>query len=135
MSHDKVLKVSMYIYGVIVLIAGLQLVFTPKQMADWFGLGQLADNALFTSMMLGAIYVVASFFIFAACRDLVKNINWVRFVLFKGFFSIAVFVYSLIQGYINFMPAFGPMVIVEAVILVLILISYPWGKTAEITSS
>ena len=121
----KGLKVVMYIYGAILVLVGLGLIFIPDQMAAMWGVSGISDFARFTGGAMGAVYLAAGIWVLAAGRDPLRHINWVKFVITKGTLSIVVSIYAIIVGYIESGPSL-PILIVDAVLIILLLVFYPW---------
>jgi hypothetical protein len=121
----KGLKVVMIIYGVILVLVGLLLIFLPDQAADMWGVSDITDFAKFTGLGLGAVYLAAGVWVVVAGRDPLQHINWVKFVITKGALSIVASVYAIIMDYIPASP-FMWMLVVDAVLIALLLVFYPW---------
>jgi hypothetical protein len=121
----KGLKVMLYIYGVILVLLGLGLIFMPDQMAAMWGASGISDFTRFTGGALGAIYLAAGIWLIVAARDPLRYINWVKFAITKGALSIVVGIYAIIVGYIELGPSL-PIIIIDAVLIALFLAFYPW---------
>ena len=127
----KALKVLLYIYGIILVLSGLALIFMPDQMAASWGVSGITNFAKFCGAGLGAIYLAAGIWVLVATRDPLRHINWVKFVITKGALSIVVGVYAIIVGYIELQPSLW-ILIVDAVLIILFLVFYPW-RTALVS--
>ena len=100
----KALRVLMYIYGAILILVGLSLLFLPEQMAAMYGTSNISSFAKFTAAGLGSIYLAAGVWIAAAGRDPLRDIRWVKSVITKGALSIVAGAYTIVMGYVKFNP-------------------------------
>ena len=121
----KALRVLLYIYGVVLVLGGLGLIFMPDQMAAIWGASGISGFTKFAAVMLGAAYLAAGIWIFIAARDPLRHINWVKFAITKGALSIVVGIYAIIVGYVELQPCL-PFLIFDAIMVILFLVFYPW---------
>ena len=122
-----VLKVLLWIYGVVLVAIGLGNIIAPDWMAETaFGIDNLTNDGLFMSAMLGAIYIAAGFFIAAAGRDPLRYISWVKFAVLKIGISVVIVIYALIQEYIEPSGMVITMLAVDFAFGLAFLIFYPW---------
>ena len=126
----RALRVVMIIYGVILVLGGIAGMVIPDQVAKLADVEEIDGYTKSIIITLGAIRLASGVWVIAASRDLLHNIYWVKFGITEGFLLVAVGVYSIIRGYIEFNQG-GPLFILAAVITVALLIFYPWraGRT------
>ncbi len=75
------LKVTMTIFGAILLIEGLLDLLFPIQRAVGMGLGPCAQHAQLPMAVLGATWLVAGAWTVISARDPQRHLNWVKFAL------------------------------------------------------
>ena len=125
-----VLKVLLWIYGVVLVIGGLGLIFTPEWLAEnAFGFENVTNVGIFVAALLGAIYVSAGVWLFAAGRDPLRHISWVKFTILKIALSLAVIAYALIKDYVEINAMVIVLMVYDFVWGVALLIFYPWRTT------
>ncbi len=128
----KALKILIIIWSAFGILIGLGMIFAPQQMGNMQGYA--TEGPAYIPYMLasiGAMLVVSSSFIIAAVsRDLLKNILWVQFAIAGAIISVAVAVYAMLMGFVNFQQV-GMSVIMDGAFAVAFLALYPWGGAAR----
>ena len=130
----KALKVIMIIFGALSAVSGLMHIFAPDMLKAMIGLGDMPEAckpAMMSMVMVGVSFVAAGvYLIIAGTKDIIRHIYWVQFALLWAILAVAGEVYSVIMGYVAFNQVM-PMVILDSVFFILLLIFYPWGRTAD----
>jgi hypothetical protein len=122
-----VLKVLLWAYGIMLIVFGLLGIFFPDWMSgSLFGVDNITGFVKLTMGMLGAVYIAAGVWLAAAGRDPLKDISWVKFVILKIALSVVLFVYSLVQSYIEVSAVNIIFLIVDFIWGLAFLIAYPW---------
>lgn len=122
------LKVAMIVYGVIIIIFGLGFAIIPEQLLDMFGFAERPAYMPYFLGLLGISFIAPSVFIISAARDPIRHINWVKFAITWSLTGLAVEVYAMLRGFVDFSQA-GTGTVIDAVSAVALLILYPWGAT------
>ena len=123
----SVLKVLLWVYGIILIVVGLGCIISPDWMADTFyGIEDLTNGGLFFTTMLGSVFVPVGIWVAAAGRDPVKYIIWVKFVIMKIGIWLLVEIYTLIKGYIEPDAMVITLLAVDFIFGLAFLIFYPW---------
>ena len=121
----KALKVTMIVWGIIGILFGLAFIFAPVQLGDMFGFEHGPESTLYLLGLLGACLIAPSVFLIAAARDPLRHIYWVKFALLGCLLSLAIALYSLVQGFVTFSQV-GMDIIMFAVFAAAFLVFYPW---------
>ena len=130
----KALKVILIVYGALGVVFGAMQTFLPEQMSAMAGIEALPDvcaPGLYALAMSGISLIAGGIFlIIAGTRDILRNILWVQFALLWSILGVAGAVYSMLMGYVGFDQAMMP-IIVDGLAFILLMIFYPWGRTAD----
>ena len=126
----KALKVTMIVWGILGILFGLAFIFIPQQLGDMYGFEHGAVSTLYLLGLLGIAWIAASVFLIAAARDPLRHIYWVKFAILGCLLSLAIAIYSLARGFVNFSQA-GIDIIMYAVFAAAFLVFYPWRKTSS----
>ena len=121
----KALKVTMIVWGILGILFGLAFIFIPQQLGDMYGFEHGAVSTLYLLGLLGIAWIAASVFLMAAARDPLRHIYWVKFATLGCLLSLAIAIYSLARGFVNFSQA-GIDIIMYAVFAAAFLVFYPW---------
>ena len=121
----RALKVTMIVWGVIGILFGLAFIFIPRELGDMFGFEHGPASTLYLLGMLGVCLIAPSVFLIAAARDPLRHIYWVKFAILGCLLSLAIALYSLVQGFVNFSQV-GMNIIMFAVFAAAFLAFYPW---------
>ena len=119
------LKVTMIVWGILGILFGLAFIFIPRQLGDMFGFEHGPASTLYLLGLLGTGMIAPSVFLIAAARDPLRHIYWVKFAILGCLLSLAIALYSLVQGFVNFSQV-GMDIIMFAVFAAAFLIFYPW---------
>ena len=126
----KALKVTMIVWGILGILFGLAFIFIPQQLGDMYGFEHGAVSTLYLLGLLGIAWIAASVFLIAAARDPLRHIYWVKFAILGCLLSLAIAIYSLARGFVNFSQA-EIDIIMYAVFAAAFLVFYPWRKTSS----
>lgn len=126
----KALKVTMIVWGILGILFGLAFIFIPQQLGDMYGFEHGAVSTLYLLGLLGIAWIAASVFLIAAARDPLRHIYWVKFAILGCLLSLAIAIYSLARGFVNFSQA-RIDIIMYAVFAAAFLVFYPWRKTSS----
>lgn len=127
-----VLRVLLWIYGIILIVVGLGCIISPDWMAEiFYGVENLPNGGLFFVVMLGSVFVPIGVWLAAAGRDPVKFITWVKFVILKIGIWIVVEVFTLIKGYIEPDAMVITLLVVDFIFGLAFLVFYPWRAARE----
>jgi len=130
----KALKVVMIVFGAIWVVLGVLQAFFPQVIHDMMNLGEMPDACspgLYALAALGVSLIAGGiFFIIAGTRDIIRNILWVQFALLWSILFVAIAVFSTLMGYVTFNQTMGG-IITDGVFFILLMIFYPWGRTAD----
>ena len=121
----KALKVTMIVWGILGILFGLAFIFIPQQLGDMYGFEHGAISTLYLLGLLGIAWIAASVFLIAAARDPLRHIYWVKFAILGCLLSLAIALYSLVQGFVNFSQV-GMDIIMFAVFAAAFLAFYPY---------
>ena len=121
----KALKVTMIVWGVIGILFGLAFIFIPYQLGDMFGFEHGPASTLYLLALLGSSIIAGSVFIVLAARDPLRHIYWVKFAILTCLLSLAIALYSLVQGFVTFSQV-GMDIIMFAVFAAAFLTFYPY---------
>jgi len=121
----KALKVTMIVWGVIGILFGLAFIFIPYQLGDMFGFEHGPVSTLYLLGSLGVSIIAGSVFLIVAARDPIRHINWVKFAILGCLLSLAIALYSLVQGFVTFSQV-GMDIIMFAVFAAAFLALYPY---------
>ena len=119
------LKVVMIVWGILGILFGLAFIFIPRQLGDMFGFEHGPASTLYLLGMLGTGMIAPSVFLIAAARDPLRHIYWVKFAILGCLLSLAIALYSLVQGFVNFSQV-GMDIIMFAVFAAAFLAFYPY---------
>ena len=120
------LKVTMYAWGGVGLLAGLLQIILPEDVARIYGLDQIPDYVRWLMAFLGAVFVASGFWTIEAGQDPVSHINWVKYQITVSTLVAAVTGYSIIKGDVSFSQA-GMVLLLFALAAGLLLAFYPWS--------
>ncbi len=96
------LKITMGVFGAILVLEGVLDLALPMERAVGLGLGQCASHAQLAMAVLGATWVVAGGWTIAAARNPARHIGWVKFALTLSLaLGVALSVQAL-RGYVAF---------------------------------
>jgi len=123
----KALKVTLIIYGVVEILFGLGFTFFMREMGGMLGFESAPDQTLYAGALLGLTVITVSAFLIAAARDPLRHISWVKFAILWGISGLIAGLYAVIRNYVDFGQA-GMGIIWDAVVIVALLIFYPWRK-------
>jgi hypothetical protein len=121
----RALKVVMIVYGAILILGGLAGILIPDQMAKLAGVGEPGGYAKSVIATLGAIRLAAGVWVIIAGQDPLRHINWVKFGIMELLLLVAVSLYSISQGYVEFSQG-GTLLVLAAILAVVLLALYPW---------
>jgi hypothetical protein len=121
----KALKVTMIVWGILGILSGLAFIFIPLQLGDMFGFEHGPVSTLYLLGMLGTGMIAPSVFLIAAARDPLRHIYWVKFAILGCLLTLAIALYSLVQGFVSFSQV-GMDIIMFAVFAAAFLVFYPW---------
>jgi hypothetical protein len=121
----RALRVTMTVYGAILVLFGLGLIFMPDQIAGIGGITDIPSYGKWTMAVLGATFVAACVWVIAAGRDPLQHIYWVKFVITLPFLLLVINIYSIIRGYISFSHV-AACIALDVIFAVLFLVFYPW---------
>lgn len=121
----RALKVTLIVFGAVLILEGLIDIIIPDQRARLMGLGEIAGYVKLLMAILGATWVAVGVWLIVAGREPLLHINWVKFAITKCILVVVVSLSSIILGYVNFSQG-GPLVILDAVFAVAFLAFYPW---------
>ena len=121
----KALKVTMIVWAVIGILFGLAFIFIPYQLGDMLGFEHGPVSTLYLLGMLGVLMIASSVFIVTAARDPLRHILWVKFAILMCLLNLAIALYSLVQGFVNFSQV-GMDIIMFAVFATAFLTLYPY---------
>jgi vacuolar-type H+-ATPase subunit I/STV1 len=77
----RALKVVMIVFGVVGILMGLLLVFSPDKLASTAVIGEMTGYLKYTMATLGYLLIAPSVFLIVAARDPLRHINWVKFAI------------------------------------------------------
>lgn len=126
----KALKIVMIIWGAIGILFGLAFIFAPIQLGDMFGFEHGPASTLYLLGSLGVSIIAGSIFIIVAARDPIRHILWVKYAIVVSLLSLAIALYSLVQGFVTFSQV-GMDIIMFAVFAAAFLALYPWRAVRE----
>jgi len=130
----KALKVILIIYGALAVILGVLQAFFPNVISAMMNLGDMPDvcNPGLYALAASGISMIAGgiFLIIAGSRDILRNILWVQFALLWAILAVAIAVFSVLMGYVDFSQAMGA-IITDGVFFILLMAFYPWGRTED----
>jgi hypothetical protein len=130
----KALKVILIVFGAMWVVMGVLQAFFPNVIHEMMNLGEMPDAclpALYGLASLGVSLIAGGiFFIIAGTRDILRHIAWVQFALLWSILFVAIAVFSVLMGYVNFQHAMGS-IISDGIFFILLLIFYPYGRTEE----
>jgi hypothetical protein len=130
----KALKVILIIYGALAVILGVLQAFFPGVVRAMMDLGDMPDvcNPGLYALAASGISLIAGgiFLIIAGTRDILRNIAWVQFALLWSILFVAIAVFSVLMGYVDFRQAMGA-IITDGVFFILLMVFYPWGRTED----
>ncbi len=121
----RALKVTMIVWGIIGILFGLAYIFAPQELGDMFGFEHGPASTLYLLGLLGVCLIGSSVFLIAAARDPLRHIYWVKFAILGCLLSLAIALYSLVQGFVTFSQV-GMDIIMFAVFAAAFLAFYPW---------
>jgi hypothetical protein len=122
----KGLRVALIVWAVVAIVMGVVYIFFPNQLLDMGDYGKGSGLELYLLALLGICYITGgAFAIFAAVRDLLKNIRWVQFAIVVAILTVVVTAASMGRGLVTF-EAEGISLIVNAVLAAALLALYPW---------
>jgi hypothetical protein len=122
-----VLKVLLWIYGILLVVGGLSLIFVPEWLGEnAFNIENITGITMFFAPLLGAIYIAAGIWLAAAGRQPLQNISWLKFVILKTGLSTGVMFYVIMREYMDFSATTTGLLIYEIVFCLVFLIFYPW---------
>lgn len=127
----KALKVILIVWAATGILLGLAFLLVPEQLGAMQGYEEGPAYIPYFLAMLGIGMIVPSIFIIVAMtRDLLKNILWVQMAITWAILLVAVNVYAVLMGFVDFNQVMMS-VIVDGVFFILLMIFYPWGRTAD----
>ncbi len=127
-----ILKVLLWVYGIILIVVGLGSIVIPDWMAEtFFGVENLTNGGLFFGAMLGSMFIPVGIWLATAGRDPIRNITWVKFVVLKIGIWLVVELYTLIEGYIEPNAMVITLLIVDFIFGLAFLIFYPWKSKKQ----
>lgn len=121
----KALKVTMIVFGVIVVLVGLANIFVPGLWAGMHGMEESTGYLKWLTALIGAVSITAGVWIIVAGRDPLRHIHWVKFAIMWCILALVIHVYSIIKGYVEFSQIAG-FIIVDGGFAVALLALYPW---------
>ena len=121
----KALRVVLIVYGAILLVMGLAGVIFPDQISGLFGVEEVTDDIIYLAVIISAFSISLGIWLIIAGRNPLGNIYWVKFAITKTVLFVAVELYLIIQGYVDF-NQIGVAIILDGVFAVLFLALYPW---------
>ena len=124
----RALKVVLILFGAISILSGLAHIFIPDQLSAMMGFGKIPDvcsPALFSMAMVGVSFIAAGVWLIVAGRDPLRHITWVKFAILWCILAVAVELYSIAQGIVDFSQV-GMLIILDAVFAVVLLALYPY---------
>ena len=113
------------VWGALGILFGLAFIFVPEQLGAMFGYEKGPAYVRYLLGMLGSCHIAAGVFLIVAARDPLRHINWVKFAILGCLLTLAIVLYSLVQGFVNFSQV-GMDIILFAVFAVAFLALYPW---------
>jgi hypothetical protein len=130
----KALKVILIVYGALAVVLGVLQAFFPNVIGAMMNLGDMpaaCSPGLYALAASGCSLIAGGIFlIIAGTRDILRNILWVQFALLWSILFVAIAVFSVLVGYVDFRQAMGG-IITDGVFFILLMIFYPWGRTEE----
>jgi len=130
----KALKVILIVYGSLAVVLGVLQAFFPNVISAMMNLGEMPDvcNPGLYALAASGISLIAGgiFLIIAGSRDILRHIAWVQFALLWSILFVAIAVFSVLMGYVDFRQAMGA-IITDGVFFILLLAFYPWGRTED----
>ena len=121
----RALKVALIVFGVLGILFGLLLIFSPGTLASKSVVSEVAGYLKYTMATLGYCLIAPSVFLIIAARDPLRHINWVRFAIVWCILGAAVELYSVGRSDITFGHA-AALIIMHAFFAVVFLALYPW---------
>ena len=127
----KALKVLLIIWAATGILLGLAFLFVPEQLGAMQGYETGPAYIPYFLAMLGIGMIVPSVFIIVAMtRDLLKNILWVQMAIAWAILLVAVDVYAVMMGFVDFSQVMMP-VIIDGAFFIAFMALYPWGRTGD----
>ena len=130
----KALKVILIVYGALAVVLGVLQAFFPNAVSSMMNLGDIPDACspgLYALAASGISLITGGIFlIIAGTRDILRHIAWVQFALLWSILFVAIAVFSVLMGYIDFRQAMGG-IITDGIFFILLMIFYPWGRTED----
>ena len=124
----KALKVALILYGVIVILLGLLVLFAPEQAAVMFGFEEISDLGVYLAGMLGTSWITAGILLIVAGRDPSRHIVLVKFAIIFSLLAVIAGLYSIVRGAVDFGQA-GVGIIIDAIFAAAFLAFYPYRPT------
>jgi hypothetical protein len=123
----RALKIALIVFGVVGILFGLLLIFSPSTLASKSGVSEVAGYLKYTMATLGYTLIAPSVFLTFAARDPLRHINWVRFAIVWCILGLAVELYSVARSDVTFGHA-AALIIMHAFFAVVFLALYPWRR-------
>jgi hypothetical protein len=121
----RALRVTMIIYGAVLILGGLLDIFAHEVVIAMYGLSEVASYVKWMGEIIGAAFISVGVWVIVAGRDPLRNIYWVKLVITKSILTVVVTVHSIIVGFVDFSQV-GGVLILDAVFVVAFLGFYPW---------
>jgi hypothetical protein len=120
------LRVALVIYGAIHIVQGIFLIVTPGRSVVFFDFDVLG-NVVYLLGVIGAAFVAAGVWFAMTGLDPLKNINGVRFAVLWAGLILAVQLYSLAKGSVDF-GQIWPGILLNAAFTAAFLLFYPYRR-------
>ena len=126
----RVLKVTLIIYGIIMVSMGLAMVVAPDVLVASWGLAGLTGVYRWVMAAVGSIYIPAGVGVLNAGRDPFGCMGWIKFAISKAILPLVVSLYAVLAEYVS-LGQIVTAVSVDAIAAVVLLIAYPWRAPRE----
>jgi hypothetical protein len=126
----KALKVTMIVYGAVVILTGLPSIFLPDAWGGMHGMSGGPSYIMWMSALTGALSVTIGVWVIIGSLDPLRNINWVKFIIMWCILALVVHIYSITRGYVDVNQIIG-FIIVHGIFAVAFLALYPWRKASN----
>jgi hypothetical protein len=118
------LKITMIVFGAVLVIEGILDIAFPTQRAAGMGLGECAAQATLPMFVLGASWVAAGAWTVAAGLDPLRNLSWVKFALTLPSALLVVLLLAAALGKVP-LAKIAVDLVFDALFITLTLVFYP----------